>query len=564
MAIASVSPNLRSHTSVGSEAPWLSPCLIVAAVTAGVLATGVRGADYPAHLLRAWVWERSGIGVWNNHWYGGHSTPGYSVITPALTAWFGPVAVVAVASLVGTWAFSTLTDRLAPGPTTRAANAVFALGAGVNIVVGRVPFALGFALALSALLAWHRGRVRVAAVLALVTPLASPVAAVFLGIAAGAVALDRFRHVRAGHLDPHRSTMRAALAVGAAAVTPLLVVGVLFGSIGRFPFRTGHFLGSLVVIGFLAWRFDSRTVRTACVLSTIASFAAWIVPNPLGGNFLRLAQLIGIPLGVIALAALDDRRRRWFGLLAVVGVGWAIMPAVQAVVAWSGDESTAVEYHLPLIDQVEARNRDGRSLGRLEIPFTDNHWETWFVATEVPYARGWERQVDLARNEELYEFDSDQLTIEDYHAWLHRNAVRWIARPDVALDEGGVAEAEIVDQEGSVRDIPARSSAQRRRKLYEVLDTCRSSTRRRCARRRRRRRYTDQAVQVARLAAHAASLLTTDAASAMTVPTGDPRPRIWRATTGTIGSRRCDHSSFPSERTRSRGWLTEVRGDRVG
>ena len=226
------------------------------------------------------------------------------------------------------------------------------------------------------------------------------------------------------------------------------------------------------MIGFVAWRFDSRTVRTACVLSTIASFAAWIVPNPLGGNFLRFAQLVGIPLGVIALAAIDDRRRRWFELLAVVGVGWAIMPGVQAIGAWSGDESTAVEYHLPLIDQVEARNRDGRPLGRLEIPFTDNHWETWFVATEVPYARGWERQVDLDRNEELYELDSDQLTIEDYHAWLHHNAVRWIARPDITLDEGGVAEADVVDQEGIVLDIPWLRLDWRNDDwtLYEVLD----------------------------------------------------------------------------------------------
>ena len=472
MAIAPVRPNSGSRTTTGSHAASLVPSLIVVAVTTWVLATGVRGADYPAHLLRAWVWERSGAGVWNNHWYGGHPTPGYSVITPALTAWFGPVVVVAVASLVGTWAFSTLTDQLAPGPTTSVANAVFALGAGVNIVVGRVPFALGFALALGALVAWQRGHVRLAVLLALVTPLASPVAAVFLGIAAGAVVVDRFRHVRAGRLDPHRSTMRTAFAVGVATMTPLLVIGVLFGSVGRFPFRTGHFLGSLVVIGFLAWRFDSRTVRTACVLSAIASFVTWIVPNPLGGNFLRLAQLVGVPLGVIALAALDDRRRRWFGSLAVVGVGWAIMPGIQAVVAWSGDESTAVEYHLPLIDQVEARNRDGRPLGRLEIPFTDNHWETWFVATEVPYARGWERQIDLARNEELYELDSDQLTIDDYHAWLHQNAVRWIARPDVALDEGGIAEAEVVDQQGTVRDIPWLRLVWRNDdwKLYEVLD----------------------------------------------------------------------------------------------
>ncbi|MEP6299837.1 MAG: hypothetical protein ABJ382_21165, partial [Ilumatobacter sp.] len=338
-------------------------------MTTGVLVTGVRGADYPAHLLRAWVWDRSGFGVWNNHWYGGHSTPGYSVITPVLTAWFGPVTVVAIASLVGTWAFSSLTDRLAPGPTTHAANAVFALGAGVNIVVGRVSFGLGFALALSALLAWHRRYVPLAVMLALVTPLASPVAAVFLGIAAGAVALDGVRRERAGHLDLDRAMVRAAFAIGAATAAPLLVVAVLFGSAGRFPFRTGHFLVSIVVLGFVAWRLKIRAVRLACALSIIASIAVWIVPNPLGGNFLRLAQLVGIPLGVTALAAFDDRRRRWFGVLAVVGVAWAMMPGFKAAVAWSGDDSTAVEYHLPLIDQVESRNRDGRPVGRLEIPF---------------------------------------------------------------------------------------------------------------------------------------------------------------------------------------------------
>ena len=465
-------PDVRSRAEAVLRAPWLLPCLIVVAVTAGVLATGLRGADYPAHLLRAWIWDRSGFGVWNNHWYGGHSTPGYSVITPVLTAWFGPVTVVAVASLVGTWAFSTLTDRLAPGSTTQAANAVFAVCAGVNIVVGRVSFGLGFALAMSALLAWHRRFIRVAVVLAPVTPLASPVAAVFLAIAAGAVAFESVRRERTGHLDPYRSTTRAAPAIVVATVTPLLVLAVLFGSTGRFPFRTSHFLGSLVVLGFLAWRFDSRTVRTACALSVIASFVAWLVPNPLGGNFLRLAQLVGIPLAVITLAAFDDRRRRWLGLLAVVGIWWATMPGVRAVVAWSGDESTAIGYHLPLIDQVQSRNLDGRPLGRLEIPFTDNHWEAWFVATRVPYARGWERQVDLDRNEELYALEGDQLSIDDYHTWLHDNAVRWIARPDVELDEGGVAEAGVLDQEGVVRDIPWLRVVWSNGDwtLYEVLD----------------------------------------------------------------------------------------------
>ena len=42
-------------------------------------------------------------------------------------------------------------------------------------------------------------------------------------------------------------------------------------------------------------------------------------------------------------------------------------------------------------------------MGRLEIPATQNHWETAFVAPVVSLARGWERQVDIADNPMFYE-----------------------------------------------------------------------------------------------------------------------------------------------------------------
>ena len=38
---------------------------------------------------------------------------------------------------------------------------------------------------------------------------------------------------------------------------------------------------------------------------------------------------------------------------------------------------------------------------RVEIPFTDNHWESRWVAPHVPLARGWERQVDRAAQRAL-------------------------------------------------------------------------------------------------------------------------------------------------------------------
>jgi hypothetical protein len=141
----------------------------------------------------------------------------------------------------------------------------------------------------------------------------------------------------------------------------------------------------------------------------------FFVPNPLGGNFLRLAQMVAVPLAVAVAPEARRFGRRVPALavaVAVIGTLWSMQPGVDAAQDWIGDASIDPEYHRPLIDEVQARNADGSALGRLEIPFTENHWESMFVAPEVPYARGWERQVDLVRNAVLY---SPALTLGEYH-----------------------------------------------------------------------------------------------------------------------------------------------------
>jgi len=80
-------------------AAW-SPLGVVAAAIVVIGVSGLRGADYPAHFVRALLWERSGVSAWNNLWYAGHATPTYSVVAPPLMAWFGPFWVVALSSLV--------------------------------------------------------------------------------------------------------------------------------------------------------------------------------------------------------------------------------------------------------------------------------------------------------------------------------------------------------------------------------------------------------------------------------------------------------------------------------
>ena len=55
---------------------------------------------------------------------------------------------------------------------------------------------------------------------------------------------------------------------------------------------------------------------------------------------------------------------------------------------------------------------------RVEIPFTDNHWESRWVAPHVPLARGWERQLDRERNALFY--DGRPLTPARYRALARR------------------------------------------------------------------------------------------------------------------------------------------------
>ena len=135
-----------------------------------------RPGDLAAHVFRAELFGREGFTLWNGHWYGGHHTPAYSVLSPPLSWLLGP-RLLLVASCV---ACAVLFERLARehfGPERAWAGALW-LGVGTVtlLATSRLPFALGTAFGLGALLALARDRPRAAAALALLSPLASPVA----------------------------------------------------------------------------------------------------------------------------------------------------------------------------------------------------------------------------------------------------------------------------------------------------------------------------------------------------------------------------------------------------
>ena len=418
----------RSSRRLDLHGVW-EPCGTTLVLVIIVAAAGIRGADYPAHHFRALVWDESGATAWNFDWYGGHPTPTYGILSPPVAALIGPFAVVALAALVSTWCFARLTTKLLPGRATVLANHVFAAVVTTNVVVGRVAFGLGLAAAFVAVIAWEHRLTVVAIGTAILTALASPVAGAFLALAGAAVVATR--------LGEDRRLSRDALvggAVAVAAMAPVIVISGLFEAAGRFPFRGGHLVASVAVLAAVMRLSSSPTVRSGAALTAAISVLVFVVPNPLGGNVVRLAQIVAIPLVVLMLDRSSWAHRTSSWILVAVAIGWSLTPAVVAAAEWADDPSTTYEYHRALVDEVVARNADGRPLGRIEIPFTVNHWESFYVAAAVPYIRGWERQIDLDRNSVLYD---PALEIEAYRRWLRDNGVRWVAVPDVPIDDGG-------------------------------------------------------------------------------------------------------------------------------
>jgi hypothetical protein len=145
-------------------------------------------ADLAAQTFRSDLFGAHGFLLWSNDWYGGHYLPGYSVLFPALGAAVGPRLVGALAAVAAAGLFGALA-RHAHGDRARLATLWFGAGTATMLFSGRLTFALGIAVGLGALLALQRRRPLLAAVLAVLTACASPIAGLFAGLAGVAVML---------------------------------------------------------------------------------------------------------------------------------------------------------------------------------------------------------------------------------------------------------------------------------------------------------------------------------------------------------------------------------------
>ena len=66
--------------------------------------------DLAAHMFRAKLFGAEGFGIWNNWWYAGHHTPGYSVLFPPAARLLTPQLAGALAATGTAALFETLAN----------------------------------------------------------------------------------------------------------------------------------------------------------------------------------------------------------------------------------------------------------------------------------------------------------------------------------------------------------------------------------------------------------------------------------------------------------------------
>ncbi len=457
--------------------------------------------DLAAATYRSDLFARVGLTTWDTGWYAAHGywLPGYSLLSPALGALLGVRLLLALSALAGCALFALIAERVFGTAAARVAAAWFALGFCVGLLSGRVPYDLGFAIGLASVLALMRGALPAALGLAVLTSIASPVAGAFLGLAGLALALSDLRGVSVwentmprargggisffGHTadsktsrgeheyderrggerghDEHKheaqkqserraqADLRRSLALCAAALIPVLALGIVYPDGGYEPFAASAFWPALAGVLLIALLLPQgpltphgrRMLRVASALYALALIGAYTIHTPVGGNAVRLGPLLAAPL---LAGVLWEKQRVLLAALAPLLLYWQLATPVRDYSSIGGDPSVHASYYAPVLAELR-----GLSHGRptiVEVPMTAAHWESAYMAGHegVELARGWERQLDTRYAAIFYR---KTLSPEAYRSWLAENRVVYVALPDAPLDKAGIVEGKLVAHE---------------------------------------------------------------------------------------------------------------------
>jgi hypothetical protein len=381
--------------------------------------------DAPAHLYRTLL-VREGVLVWDNLWYGGHyPLASYSLLYYLPAALVGNLPLVFGAVVLSAMFFASLVEREWGAAGIWPARAFGVLAAG-PIFFGTYSYALGLAAGLGALCALQRGRKLLAAGAAALTLGFSPLAFVFLCLALVALALAR-------NLFGRSALVFGAVIAGIATVQ--LAALVWFPSSGPYPFRVLE-LVTVLTVTILGAALARQTGRGAPLAAFFlvwgaASLAVFLVATPVGENLTRLRSLV-FPL-MLLTAFVARFRPRWLAALALsAALAYNIAPYVAPMVERTDVRPAHRAFWAPAVDFLHARSGPNY---RVEVVPTFDHWEAyWLPRAGIPLARGWYRQIDIARNELFYE---KPLAAAAYRDWLRRMGVRFVVLPETRLGKKG-------------------------------------------------------------------------------------------------------------------------------
>jgi len=410
-----------------------------------------RTPDLAAQVYRVGLFREVGFAVWDEHWYAGHSLPGYSLIYPPLASLVGMRLLGALCVLASSVLFARLVVPIY-GQGARWGAALFAMAALGDVWIGRLTFALGVSLALAAGLALARERWLWAGVLAVLCAAASPVAAVLLALAGLSVAIA-WRSAR----------MLLVVAVPAAVV--VLVPAALFPEGGYEPYPFLSFAATMLVLAAFVCALPrtARLLRIGAGVYLPACVACLAVHSPIGSNIERYAVLLAGPLLLCARLAPSGgsvgapaslltapggsagaRAGRVtpvaLAALCVIAV-WVVWGPVRETLAVAGSEATSAAYYVPVERFLASVQAPPGAPVRVEVPLTRSHWEAALLAPTVSLARGWDKQMETRYDGVLL---SGKLTAAGYERWLHQQAVSYVALPDVPLDPSSAREGVLI------------------------------------------------------------------------------------------------------------------------
>jgi hypothetical protein len=363
-------------------------------------------------------------------------------------SWIG-VSVAAALAAIAASVFGLSLFRQSRRPI--AASLALSVFAFADILAGRVTFALGAAAAIGAVVLIKRNAAWATGTAALLSYLFSPLAGLFLGVAALAIVIAQPQR--------RRAAIVAAAVLGVAAV----VQTVLLPGAGEMPYPWWHMLIAMVIVTAVGIVCPDRTVRVGCAIAAGATFFFYFIPSPVGTNIVRLVWLMPVPV-VLASGRLPKQ------LLVPLVLALSVWPAIDLGIQLDKADSTAAKpsFYGPLVTALHTQSIEAgpQAQGeRVEVVDPVTQWGAAYVAAAAPIARGWDRPTDRADNALFYD---GSLTAASYESWLEDTSVGWVALPlHVPLDYASVREAAIVGSApGYLRPVWHNHSWQ----LYRVVD----------------------------------------------------------------------------------------------